>query len=190
MRDQVVRAAFHKSVLKSAHEDPASFVVDELGLKNGEVRADIAVINGKMVGYEIKTDKDTLLRLSPQILAYNEVFDKAYIISGEKHLDKVRSLVPEWWGIYIIKPTGPDKCKFVCIRRGKLNRNKDAFGITQLLWKEEVKEIVESITNNYVKTRLTKYDLYDILVSNLDTNKITQLASKYLKKRVGWRINH
>jgi hypothetical protein len=99
MRDHIVRAAFHETVLQTAHLDQNTFVVDELGLKNGVIRADIAVLNGKLVGYEINTDKDNLNRLGPQINAYSEVFDQAYIISGKKHLSKVLDQVPCFDGI-------------------------------------------------------------------------------------------
>ncbi len=63
MRDAQVRQAFHRSVLRAANECNDTVVIDELGLKNGIVRADIVVLNGKMIGYEIKTDRDTLKRL-------------------------------------------------------------------------------------------------------------------------------
>src|SRR5687767_9037317 len=89
MSDKLVRIAFHQSVLKSFHLSTDSLVIDELGLKNGELRADIAVLKKNMIGYEIKTDKDNLMRLLSQMVGYNEVFDKVYIITGSKHFTKV-----------------------------------------------------------------------------------------------------
>ena len=46
MTDKIVRNAFHKSVLQEAHYCSDTLVVDELGLNNGAVRADIAVLYG------------------------------------------------------------------------------------------------------------------------------------------------
>jgi len=57
------------------------------------------VVNGKLHGYEIKSDADTLKRLPAQAEVYSAVFDLVTIVVGEHHLDTVRAIVPEWWGI-------------------------------------------------------------------------------------------
>ena len=35
-------------------------IVEELSVCDGEARVDVALINGKLCGYEIKSDRDTL----------------------------------------------------------------------------------------------------------------------------------
>jgi hypothetical protein len=47
-------------------------VLDELGIDHGRQRADIAVINGRMTGYEIKSDRDTLAPLSNRAKGISE----------------------------------------------------------------------------------------------------------------------
>jgi hypothetical protein len=189
MRDHIVRAAFHETVLRTAHLDQDTFVVNELGLKNGVIRADIAVMNGKLVGYEIKTDKDNLNRLNSQINAYSEVFDQAYIISGQKHLNKVLDRVPAWWGVYIIEPDEEEICTFTCLRPAILNDQRSAYSIAQLLWKTEVAEVLESQFNCVLKQSWTKHKLYDVLIDKLDVNALGQLTLRILKNRQGWRTN-
>jgi len=189
MRDYIVRAEFHKKILKHAHQDANTFVLDELGLKNGEIRADIAVLNGKLIGYEIKTDKDTLNRLSAQVLAYNEVFDKVFIVTGEKHLLKALEIIPQWWGVYLIKPITAGKITFQCFRRAKVNKVKSSFGIAQLLWKTEVLEIMSAYLNIVAKQNTTKHALYNVLSTTYAPKKLGSIALQYLKTRQGWRIN-
>jgi hypothetical protein len=63
VRDRDVRQALHRKVLKEHHGDANTLVVDELGLRHGTCRVDIAVVNGFIHGYEIKSDADTLERL-------------------------------------------------------------------------------------------------------------------------------
>ncbi|WP_128815240.1 hypothetical protein [Vibrio sp. 624788] len=53
--DSEIREAFHKKKLKSQHEDNQTLVIDELGLMHGSNRIDIAVVNGCIHGYEIKS---------------------------------------------------------------------------------------------------------------------------------------
>jgi hypothetical protein len=187
MRDQVVRAAFHRQVLKDEHNKPDTFVIDELGLRNGEIRADIAVVNGKMIGYEIKTAKDTLLRLNNQMVAYNEVFDHVYIITAPNHLEKVINFIPEWWGVYLIDTKDGNACSFILYRKAQLNKCRKTLGLVQLLWKNEVLEILNSIMKCDVKPSVTKEDLYDILSNICASERLSKMVIQYLKMRVGWR---
>lgn len=189
MRDHIVRAAFHRTVLKTAHLDHNTFVVDELGLKNGAVRADIAVLNGKLVGYEIKTDKDNLNRLPSQVNAYSEIFDLAYVITGRKHLNKVLEHLPEWWGVYTIELDETETFGFTCLRPAEINNSRNAYSIAQLLWKAEVAELLESRFNCVVRQSWAKTKLYDLLVAQCDLYTLGQIAITILKNRQGWRTS-
>src|SRR5438093_602201 len=99
MNDALIRERFHKQRLWRFHASPNTLVVDELGLKHGKCRADIAVINGHLAGYEIKSDEDSLDRLEEQVEVYSAVFDRATVVVGTKHVGSIRSVVPRWWGI-------------------------------------------------------------------------------------------
>jgi hypothetical protein len=62
-----IRLALHAKRLRRLKTHPNTLVIDELGLAHAKSRIDVAVINGCIHGYEIKSDKDTLDRLSKQI---------------------------------------------------------------------------------------------------------------------------
>jgi hypothetical protein len=189
MRDYIVRAAFHDTILNFEHRDPNTYVVDELGLNNGSVRADIAVLNGKFVGYEIKADKDNLLRLASQVAAYSEIFEKAFIITGNKHLDKVLKMIPEWWGIYLVEP-GLDKMyEFSNIRSAELNTQRNAVSIARLLWKSELLAIFELELNRKVGLHWSKERLNQLLAEVLDIDTLGKIALRILKNRKGWKTD-
>jgi len=187
MRDQIVRQAFHNTVLKSAHADAHTIVVDELGLKNGGIRADIAVVNGKLVGYEIKTEKDTLSRLPSQIQAYNEVFEKAFIIVSENHLANALKLIPDWWGIYKIKIKGDGSLTFPCHRKARINKARNPYTIACLLWKPEVLEIVNSFSKMSIRSNIPKRAIYETICQNYTEKNIGKMVIQYLKQRDNWR---
>lgn len=187
MRDKIVRQAFHQTVLKSAHSDLQTIVIDELGLRNGGVRADIAVVNGKLVGYEIKTERDTLARLPSQIQAYSEVFEKAFIILSDNHLEDALGLIPDWWGIYRIKRKTDGSFTFPCIRHARINRNQNTFTLARLLWKPEALELINSIFSDPFKTTLNKQAIYQLLSQNFSQKKMSKVVIQYLKQRDNWR---
>lgn len=191
MRDRYIRPAVHEIILKDAHEDKSSFVINELGLKNGEYRADIAVFNGKMIGYEIKAENDTLCRLEAQVKAYNALFDKIFIITCEKHLAGVLKIIPAWWGIYLTSENKANySYQFENYRSAKINKKKDPFAIAQLLWKDEAIEVVNTLYSEKVKTSFSRHELYEILSNKLSSKKLSAIVTERLKTRANWRIDH
>src|ERR1700755_210395 len=101
MRDRDIRSALHR-VLQAEHAtDQHTLIVDELGLCQGAARADVAVLNGSLAGFEIKSDRDTLARLPNQAQIYGRVFDYVTIVVGAKHARSIRSSVPSFWGITV-----------------------------------------------------------------------------------------
>lgn len=183
----MVRKAFHLEVLKLEHDKADTFVIDELGLRNGEIRADIAVVNGKMIGYEIKTERDTLNRLRNQILAYNEVFNRIYIVTAHNHLAKVLDAVPAWWGIYIIGISDSSAFSFDLYRKAQLNKRLKCLGLAKLLWKDEVLEILNDKMKFNLKSSVSKEELYEILSGTCPSNRLSKLVINYLKTRPRWR---
>ena len=73
--DLIIREALRIKIQDDHKTDPA-LIIEELGVNHGSARADIAAVNGILHCYEIKSDRDTLLRLPGQIKAYNAVFDQ------------------------------------------------------------------------------------------------------------------
>src|SRR5258708_36353109 len=74
-------------------------IIEELGLCHGDARAGIAVVNGVLHGFEIKSERDSLERLAHQVDAYGRAFGYATLVTCEKHLAEARARVPRWWGI-------------------------------------------------------------------------------------------
>ena len=101
MNDSQIISNFHTQCLQKYHDSFNTLVIDELVIKYGKNRADIAVINENLIGYEIKSDEDTLNRLTGQIKAYNDVFDKATLVVGERYSRQIKEKIPDWWGIII-----------------------------------------------------------------------------------------
>lgn len=82
--DPQIRAALHKQKLKHLHARPDTLIVDELGLVHADVRVDVAVINGHLHGFEIKSAIDTLSRLPRQIKLYEECLEKLTIVCDQE----------------------------------------------------------------------------------------------------------
>lgn len=72
-----------RKVTKRLHEP---IVTAEFSLGSSGVRADLAAFRRKTVGFEIKTEKDTLRRLSSQMRAYSRYFHEVVAVIAPTHL--------------------------------------------------------------------------------------------------------
>jgi hypothetical protein len=184
--DQQVRVALIKK-LEIAHQtDPSTLVLEELGLCKGISRVDIAVINGSIHGYEIKSERDTLNRLHSQQETYSKIFDKVTIIVGQQHLQKVYKAVPPWWGIEVAS-ADQEVMSFDPIRESDFNPCIDPFAVVQLLWREEALEVLKSIGLARGMNTKPRAVIWTKLVAHMSLEEICSTVRACLKSRGNWR---
>src|SRR3989344_5162103 len=118
-------------------------IIPELGLWHGAARIDVAVVNGILHGFEIKSDRDTLARLPEQREAYNSVFDKVSLVVGSKHFVAAFKIVPEWWGIETVRVSEGGSLLFNQIREPKYNTEQDDISIARLLRRNEALDLLD-----------------------------------------------
>lgn len=87
-RDEYVyRAALtHRTLLGKHSLNTASMLTE---FRAGTSKADLVILNGTSTVYEIKSDRDSLARLSAQLENYRKVFARIYVICGEAHKQEV-----------------------------------------------------------------------------------------------------
>ena len=187
MNDAAIRESFHRKRLRRHHAARDTLVVDELGLMHGKCRADIAVINGHLIGYEIKSDEDTLDRLEQQVPAYGAVFDCATVVIAERHARDVDGCVPEWWGIVRSHEGSRGGIFFETVRRGRINRAVDRFALAQLLWRSEAEEVLTETDCGHVCQRHRRAVLYERLAESLSLRELRRHVSERLRRRTDWR---
>lgn len=163
-------------------------IVNEMGIIHGQSRIDVAVIDGILHGYEIKSESDTLLRLSNQIRDYNKVFDRMTIVVQRNYLEKVRSMIPKWWGIMLVTRS-KEEIRIREIRKGRVNPEVDPFALSHLLWRDEALHILKE--RGLQKGYLSKPRdiLYKRICESLSIEEIKFTVNQQLKQRTGWK-NH
>ena len=99
LSDAEIRPALRSRILHAYGDEQDSVLIEELGLCRGQVRVDMAIVNGHIHGFEIKSDRDSLKRLSGQAEIYNKVFDRMTMVVGKRHMCGVLESLPPWWGV-------------------------------------------------------------------------------------------
>ncbi|KQT20258.1 hypothetical protein ASG31_17670 [Chryseobacterium sp. Leaf404] len=186
MNDYKIRTAIKNIEFINHFSEPDTKVIDEMGLNLGSSIIDIAVINGTMVGYEIKSDHDTLNRLAGQILEYNKVFDFLNIVTSKKFASSIKEHVPQWWGIIEVEEKDSE-IKIHQRRKARINKSVSSFSLLQLLWKEELGIMID----RYALPRSLKYKskktIWTYISEVLDIDIIKNDVRSFLKLRTSWK---
>ena len=185
--DAVIRMALKEYLNKHHSKDHKVRIIEELGLKHGAARIDIAVVNGVMHGYEIKSDLDTLLRLPEQMNIYNSVFDKVTLVVGKSHLHEAINIIPDWWGITIAKINGCGDIAFCSIRESKENIEQDNISIAKLLWKDEALNILEEAGQAKGFKSKSRIFIYEKLSTIFSQKDLEEKVRETLFFRGDWR---
>lgn len=186
MRDRDVREALRRKVFAEHIRDPNTLVVEELGIAYGEARIDVAVVNGRLHGFEIKSDADTLHRLPTQMVLYSAVFDRVTLVVGNKHLVGSAALVPDWWGLKLAVQGKRGAVRFEEIRTSKLNCGIDPTSLATLFWREEALSFLETRGERGFRSK-SRAQLYEIIAARVPLNDLKDGVRSALKLREGWR---
>jgi hypothetical protein len=190
MRDVDVRRVLLERLNGLYSADPNTIVVEELGLCGGFVRVDVAVVNGCLKGYEIKSDRDTLKRLGRQAMSYGKVLDTVTLVSGETHLAQAAALLPEWWGIEVAEfDEQSGKTHLVPFRSEKPNPEIEPIDLAQLLWRDEVLSILDRVVPCHNLAQKPRKHLWKALVEAVAVDELKVIVRDGLRNRMRWRVD-
>src|SRR5699024_562757 len=162
-------------------------IVNEMGILHGQSRVDVAVIDGILHGFEIKSESDTLERLPLQMANYNKVFDRMTIVNQRKFLEEVKSIIPKWWGIWLVtKYKG--KYNIRQIRKGRLNKKVDPKSLSHLLWKDEAIHLLKEKGLHKGYLGKPRKVLYRRLVESIEKPELQFMINEQLKLRKDWKV--
>lgn len=186
--DADIRALLLHSFINVADytSEEDTVIINEMDVCAGLARADVAVVNGKIHGYEIKSSQDNLERLPFQANFYNRVFNTMTIVASEHHIEKIEKIVPEWWSICSVA----EKNGHLCIedtRKGDLNKWIDYDRVAMLLWKDEMIDLLAlaGITRG-LKSK-TREQLSILIGDKVDPLVIDDYVRNRLKFRSDWK---
>jgi hypothetical protein len=177
-KDRDVRSLLKQHLI--AMHGPATVVLDELGLCQGDVRVDVAAVNGELAGFEIKSPADSLARWPKQRRVYSRVVDRAWLVAPEKTLDAAKA--PDWWGLIRIVET-PHQLGLRVVREAGTNPKPDPYSIACLLWRDEAIRALEDVGRDRgIRTKRRKL-VWERLVECLTIDELRRAVREALKVR-------
>ena len=95
--ENIYRSALIEHILAGTDFPEKPSFVNEFRV--GPCRVDVVGLNSTATAYEIKSGRDTLVRLGRQIEHYQRVFAKVAIVASDRHIDDILRIVPEHIGL-------------------------------------------------------------------------------------------
>lgn len=187
MNEFQLRSAVKQKVLSRYEKDPNTRILNELGLRHGAARIDIAVVNGIVHGFELKSDMDTLKRLTHQAQIYSSVLDKVTLVAGARHARDAEKMVPEWWGVKVATMGVRGGFEFTDIRRASKNPVQDAVAVCRLLWRDEALTLLDELGQAKSLKHKPRALIYSHLAEVADLAVIRERVRRQLKFRIDWR---
>lgn len=165
---------------------PDSQLIEEFGIERGRARIDVAVVDRDLMGYEIKSDYDTLDRLARQMHAYHRVFDSLTLVTTAQYCEHAEQLLPTWWGIWQAEDKGTDAVVFTEVRSAGANPRQESHSLLSLLWREEAMALAQIHSPGRVRSHANRATLYDHLATLADTTTVRDWVAEALRKRQAW----
>jgi hypothetical protein len=186
MRDRDVRRAVKDSLTAAHANDRNTRIVEEMGVWSGSVRIDIAVINGSLSGFELKSDRDTLDRLPRQVTIYGHVFDFLHLVVGERHAEKAQKILPHWWGVMVARMENGE-VKLTSRHEATPNPSPDPYLIAELLNKNEAIDVLDAfgLARGWRSKKMRP--IHERLAAELPLDELKEHVRLALKRRGGSR---
>ena len=184
MRDSDIRTVM-RQMLRSRFDNDSRFAEEMILATDRAPRIDMAVINGAMHGFEIKSDVDTLRRLQSQIDSYSAIFDYLTLIVALRYRTAAEDLLPEWWGLSVAQC---DKDVTICpVRQPKRNGNIETDALLRLLRRPELERLLT--TNGFCGNirSLKCYEMDEYARTTIPQERIQEHVRLSLKRRKYWK---
>ena len=180
MNDKQIRAAVHQKLFRHFSATPNILVLEEVGLRHGAARVDFLVVNGMLHGFELKSDKDNLIRLENQIPIYSSVLDRVTLIVGYRLADKALRIIPEWWGVKLASLGTRGGIKFRDARTPKNNPRVEKEAVVKLLWQNQALQVLEELGADAGMRSKTRKEIYAKLAECADLDLIQAKVRYFL----------
>ena len=138
LNDKDIRKIIYDSF---SHGKDENRIIEEFPM--GDSRADMLLVTKtKLIGLEIKSDRDSFVRLERQIKDYEKFFDTNYLVVGTYHVEEALRTVPAHWGIYEVYETGDGTYAMEVVRSASMALKDNTEEKLYLLWRNELMKIV------------------------------------------------
>jgi hypothetical protein len=175
-----------EAMLQQQHRGCRTVYRREWSIGVGATRVDVAAINGRIIGCEVKSARDNFGRLPSQVELYSAILDTAVlVVEGPAAAERARNLLPSWWGIWLARPTLRGAVLDLVQAPGS-NPAPDPLSIAQLIWRDEAYSLLDRRGLSYGLRKATRWRLWEALAEQLPLHELQHEVRNVIKARPEW----
>lgn len=176
IHEQKAKAVLLQYLLQKGVITEDVVIINELALEFFSRRADIALVNGSIEFFEIKSEADTLTRLPGQIETFSKFCDKLHVVGAACHIENILKNVPENVAVWQLDTQAGIKI----IQRGRKNILRDKKSLLKLINGQELKQV---LARNGVKAESNRRKHMDDAVQDISAEELRSGVLEVLKRR-------
>jgi hypothetical protein len=179
VRDEYVyKTAITQKLFLGRHSLNTATSLSEV--RAGECKADLVVLNGTSTAYEIKSERDSLTRLTNQVNHYRRVFAAVNVVCGPIHVSQVLDIVPIDVGVLALS----NRFTFQVVREAAISPERTStLAILNSLRSTEAVSILESLGVEVPAVPNTKKRaLLEDLFADLDSHRVHDEMVRTLRR--------
>ncbi len=134
-----------------------------------------------IIGFEIKSDRDSLERLEHQVRDYSRFCDYNYLVTGAKYISKAAEVLPEFWGIYCISEQN-GILKLTIEREAAVSPKVRLQNQLKFLWRNELIDIMKRHKIRGYSSR-NKSKIRRLLLDNMDKQELKSELFEMMMER-------
>jgi hypothetical protein len=182
--DTTLRAIVKTKLARRHAGAEDAFVVEELPVSRGDARVDLAIINGRIEGIELKSSLDTLDRLPRQASVYSQAMDRMTLVAAPSHIAEGVRMVPDWWSVFEAEAGLRGGVRLRRVRQGRLNPSPSARGYLGLLERDELVSLLSAHGLDRGWRSAPWNDLADRVEGSLPVAAVAEGVRRMLKIRI------
>ncbi len=155
-------------------------IIEEFWIPISHERADLVFMQNGLQAFEIKTERDSLRRLSRQVKAYTRIFDTCTVVVAARHVDQACCIIPEWWGIWEIPQDS--SLSFGKIRKSMRNELVEPEMLVRLLWRDEVKVAITNL-GHPPSPNMGRSLMWEKLVEHASIEELKSIVESFVQRR-------
>lgn len=144
LNEDYLKCSFLEHLRRLGRLDNNSVLASEFALGRAGRRVDLAIWSGEFIGVEFKSKFDSLRRLSWQLDAYLQCFDRIIFVVDRKHASKVAALLPAPVELWVVGPTG----NFVLENAAGVLRGQTIEGLANLCTLAELRRLSRAASSD------------------------------------------
>jgi len=149
----------------------------EVPFLDNKRKADILLItNENTIAIEIKSEADSLAKLSNQLTDYKNTFSQVYLAANVKHTTKIKKSFPRSPGII-----QEEKGEFSILRNAKTYKNPIKKNLVSLFTKDELSRALELSTSK--KNTLDLQQIREMCLKSISQKDLFRISKENLTMR-------